>query len=58
MLKYGCDREYMRTTSRPLHIRLKEHVNNIKRGDEFHKVSKHFEIHHNRDLSSLQFWGI
>lgn len=31
MLEYECGVQYVGRTSRPLHVRIGEHVNNIKR---------------------------
>lgn len=58
MLQCECGYQYVGRTSRPLHVRVGEHVNNIKRGLRTHNVSKHFRLFHNRSPAGLKFWGI
>lgn len=58
MLQCGCGLQYIGRTSRALHVRVGEHINNIKKGLVTHNVSRHFRNHHNRNPRGLQFWGL
>lgn len=58
VLECDCGLQYIGRTSRPLSIRIAEHVNNIKKGLKTHNVSKHFRNFHNRDPRCLKFWGL
>lgn len=58
MLQCECGLQYIGRTSRPLHVRLGEHVNNIKKGLKTHNVSKHFKLVHGQNPRGLSFWGI
>lgn len=58
MLQCDCRLQYVGRTSRPMGVRIAEHVNNIKRGLKTQNVSKHFRIFHNRDPRCLKFWGL
>lgn len=57
-LQCECGLQYVGRTSRPLHVRIGEHVTNIKKGLVTHNVSKHFKLFHNRNPVGLQFWAI
>ena len=58
MLECDCGLQYIGRTSRPLHVRLAEHVNNIKQGKTTHNVSRHFKQFHHKNPKGLRFWGI
>lgn len=58
MLECDCGLQYIGRTSRPLHVKLAEHVNNIKKGLKTHNVSKHFKLFHQQNPKSVKFWGI
>lgn len=58
MLECDCGLQYIGRTSRPMGVRIAEHVNNIKRGLITHNVSKHFRICHDRNPRCLKFEGI
>lgn len=58
MMECGCGLQYVGRTSRPLHVRIGEHVNNIKKGLVTHNVSKHFRLFHKRNPAKFKFWGI
>lgn len=58
MLECECGLQYLGRTSRPLHVRIGEHVNNIKKGLITHNVSKHFRLFHFRNPVKLKFWGV
>lgn len=58
MLECNCGLQYIGRTSRPLHVRIGEHVNTIKKGLVTHNVSKNFHLCHNRDQRGLKFWGV
>lgn len=57
MLECDCGWQYIGRTSRPLHVRLGEHVN-IKKDFKTHNVFRHFKMHHNQNPRGLTFWGI
>lgn len=42
MLEYLCKLQYVGCTFRPLLVRVREHINNIKKGKKDHSVPKHF----------------
>ena len=58
MLECKCGLQYVGRTSRELHVRVGEHISNIRRGIRNHSVSKHFRECHHRDPKDLKFWGI
>lgn len=58
VLECPCRKQYVGRTTRKLHIRIREHVTNIKNGFKKHSVSRHFRDHHNRDPSGMLFYGI
>lgn len=58
MLECECGLQYIGRTSRPMGVRIAEHVNNIKKGLITHSVSKHFRRYHDRNPRHLKFWGI
>ena len=58
MLECECGLQYVGRTSRALHVRVGEHISNIKRGIRSHSVSKHFRQCHQRNPKGLKFWGI
>ncbi|OCT98362.1 hypothetical protein XELAEV_18010594mg [Xenopus laevis] len=53
-----CDLQYIGRTGRCLKTRIREHINNIKKGVLTHRVSAHFKSHQNSDPSLLTFAGI
>lgn len=58
MLKCPCMLQYVGRTSRPLMVRVQEHINNIKNGKKDHSVPKHFREVHGRNSKCLNFWGV
>lgn len=58
MLECDCGLQYVGRTSRALHVRIGEHISNIKRGVKTHSVSRHFRLCHQRDPRCLKFWGV
>ncbi|OCT89306.1 hypothetical protein XELAEV_18017926mg [Xenopus laevis] len=58
LLQCPCNLQYIGRTNRTLKIRIREHMNNIKKGLLTHSVSAHFKTHHNSDPSLLKFMGI
>lgn len=58
LLESGCGLQYVGRTTRRLRIRLREHINNIKKGFRQHSLSNYFRIHHNKNPASLKFFGI
>lgn len=58
MLECDCGLQYIGRTSRPLHVRIGEHVNNIKKDLKTQNISSHFKFFHYQDPRGLGFWGI
>lgn len=58
LLSCPCNLQYVGRTTRQLGVRLREHVNRIKKGYKHHGLSNHFRLFHNRDPSLLTFCGI
>ncbi|XP_075438932.1 uncharacterized protein LOC142481350 [Ascaphus truei] len=58
LLNCPCGLQYVGRTSRPLRVRILEHLGNIRRKLMTHSVSKHFALHHQGDPSGLEFRGI
>lgn len=58
VLECPCHKQYVGRTTRPLFVRIREHINNIKTGFTKHGVSRHFKECHNEDPSGLIFYGI
>lgn len=58
MRECNCGLQYLGRASRPLHVHIGKHVNNIKKGLVTHNVSKHFRLCHNRDPRVLKVWDI
>lgn len=58
LLSCPCGLQYMGRTTRALGVRLREHVNRIKKGFKHHSFSNHFRLFHRRDPSGLTFCGI
>lgn len=58
LLSCPCGLQDVGRTTRKLKIRLREHINKIKKGFRHHSLSNHFRIYHNRDPSLLGFSGI
>lgn len=58
MLECFCKLQYVGWTSRPLLVRVWEHINNIKKGRKEYCVSKHFREIHDRNPKQLKFWAI
>lgn len=57
-LQCSCSLQYIGRTKRPMWKRIREHIQNIRKGYPKHSVSKHFDRYHNRDPRGLQFWAI
>lgn len=53
-----CKLQYVGRASRPLLVRVREHIINIKIGMKEHSVSKHFREFHNRNPKGLKFWAV
>lgn len=53
-----CGLQYVGKTNRELRKCIREHVNNIKKGKENHRVSKHFKEQHKINPTGLTYWGI
>ncbi|OCT84259.1 hypothetical protein XELAEV_18022408mg [Xenopus laevis] len=58
LLECPCKLQYIGRTGRNLKTRIREHINNIRKGVSTHSVSAHFKSHHNSDPSLLTFTGI
>lgn len=58
VIECPCRLQYVGRTTRPLCVRIREHINNIKKGFPKHNLSKHFDEFHQRDPSGLIFYGI
>lgn len=58
LLRCPCGLEYVGRTVRKLHVRLGEHITNIKQGFDKHSVSRHYDLVHNRDPTGTTFIGI
>lgn len=50
VLECPCHIQYVGRTTRPLLVRIREHITNIKNGYHKHSVSRHFKDCHNKDL--------
>lgn len=53
-----CGLLYIGRTTRPLKIRIREHVYNIKRKLLSHNLSAHYATHHKGDPRHLNFWAV
>ena len=53
MLECDCGLQYVGRTSRALHVRIGEHISNIKQDKGNRSVSKHFRECHQKDPSGL-----
>lgn len=53
-----CRLQYVGRTTRPLCVRIREHITNIRKGFPKHNLSRHFDEFHHRDPSALVFYGI
>lgn len=58
LLSCPCGPQYVGRTTRALGVRLREHVNRIKKGFKHHSLSNHFRLVHRRDPSGLTFCGM
>lgn len=58
VIECPCRLQYVGRTTRPLRVRIREHINNIKKGFPKHNLSRHFNEYHRRDPSGLIFYGI
>lgn len=60
VIECPCQLQYVGRTTRPLCVRIREHINNIiKKGSPKHNLSRHFDVfHNNRDPSGLFFYSI
>ena len=48
----------MGRTTRPLRVRTRESIQNIRNGFPKHDLSRHFEEKHHKDPSCLTFYGV
>lgn len=53
-----CGKLYIGQTTRPLSVRIREHIYNIKKRITTHNLSAHFLKEHGADPGGLKFWGI
>lgn len=58
ILECPCSKQYMGRTTRQLHVRIREHITNIKNGFNKHSVPRHFRDYHNRDPTCMTFYAI
>lgn len=58
IIECPCHLQYVGRTTRPLAVRIREHINNIKKGFPKHHLSRHFDKVHQRDPTGLVFYGI
>lgn len=58
LIECPCQLQYIGRTTRPLHVRIREHINNIKNGFPKHSLSRHFLEVHNKNPKGLVFYGI
>lgn len=58
LLRCPCGLEYVGRTTRMLHIRLGEHITNIRKGFDKNNVSKHYDLKHNRDPKGTIFLAL
>lgn len=57
VLECPCHKQYAGRTARELHVRIREHINNLN-GFDKHSVSRHFRDYHNKDPTCMIFYGI
>ena len=55
LIQCPCTKQYIGRTKREVHVRLEEHVGNIRRGYPKHNLSKHYDICHKRNLEGTLF---
>lgn len=58
VLECPCHIQYVGRTTRQLHVRIRDHITNIKNGYHKHSVSRHFKYYHNKDPSCMVFYAI
>lgn len=58
VIKCPCSKQYIGRTKRILHVRLGEHVANIKHGFSKHSLSKHYALKHDCNPEGTTFLGI
>lgn len=58
IIECPCHFQYVGRTTRPLFVRIREHINNIKKGFSKHNLSRHFAEVQQRDPIGLIFYGI
>ena len=58
IIECPCHLQYVGRTTRPLKVRIREHINRIKTGYDKHYLSRHFKEVHHKDPSGLIFYGI
>lgn len=58
VIECPCQLQYVGRTTRPLYVRIREHIKNIRKGFPKHHLSRHFDAFHNRDPTGLVFYGI
>lgn len=58
IIECPCHLQYVGRTTRPLCVRIWEHITNIKKGFPKHNLSCHFAEFYHRDPNGLIFYGI
>lgn len=58
LMECPCKIQYIGRTKRELWKRLREHVQNIKKGFDKHSLSRHYAKYHKKDPSSLKICAI
>lgn len=58
VIECPCRYQYVGRTTRPLWVRIREHINNIKKGYPRHSLSRHFKEAHRKDPGVMTFYGI
>uniref|UniRef100_A0A8C5PUJ4 Reverse transcriptase domain-containing protein n=1 Tax=Leptobrachium leishanense TaxID=445787 RepID=A0A8C5PUJ4_9ANUR len=58
VLTCPCGLKYVGRTTRPLNIRIQEHIRNIKKGFDKHSVSLQFKLKHGQNPEGLQFMAV
>lgn len=55
MIQCPCLKQYIGRTKRALHVRLSEHVGNIRRGFSKHNLSQHYAKYHDKNIKGTLF---
>lgn len=58
LLTCPCGLQYVGRTTRQLNVRIREHLNNLKKGFKHYSLSQHYRTHHNSDPSRIKVCGI